>query len=302
MKIAITGSSGFIGRSLFNKLTEMGHQCVRIVRNQPSNPNSIFWDPYNEKINISELQDIDVFVHLSGANIAEKFWTKRRKEELRISRIKTTQFLAKTIAELNNPNKLFLLASAIGYYGPNPSGIVDEDSPKGEGFLADLCDEWEKSAQPAVLKGIQTIYMRFGIVMGKDGGFLHRLIKIYRWGLGGILGNKNSFLSWISIDDLTSAICFIVENPTISGAINFVSPYPITQYELSRCISELTHRPAFIKIPDCLFRIIGTMGKELFLVNQKVYPSNLLKIGYEFKYPIFQQYLLRIFESKDECK
>lgn len=296
MRILLSGASGFVGKNLYNHLCKEGFTCYKLVRNNPNNENEIYWDPYREILDLKSLEQVDIFIHLSGANVADAFWTRRRKQILIDSRIKTTKFLANSITRLNDRTKRLFIASAIGYYGSITKDITTETGEKGIGFLSSLCEEWEKSADPAILSGIKTIFMRFGIVMGKDGGLLNRLLKIYRLGLGGVIGDKDAFLSWIAIEDLCAAVIFLIKRENSQGPYNFVSPNPITQKEICSILSKTFKRPAFFHIPPFLIRtFFGEMGKELFLTDQKIYPDKLLKEGFSFNFSSFNKYIEYLF-------
>lgn len=297
MKILISGASGFVGKYLYNHLCREGFSCYKLVRNNPRRDNEIYWDPYNEILDLKLIDDIDFFIHLSGANIADALWTKKRKQILYDSRIKTTKFLSDSIVKLNDISKKLFVASATGYYGSITNGLVTESNPKGKGFLSSLCEDWENSAQLAVSSGLKTVFMRFGIVMGKDGGFLEKLLKIYRLYLGGIAGDKNAHLSWIAIEDLCKAVVFLINQNHSNGPYNFVSPNPITQKELCAILSQVVKRPAFLNIHPFIIKIFfGEMGKELFLTDQKIYPEKLLKEGFNFSFPFFEKYINYLFK------
>ncbi len=296
MKILLSGASGFVGRHLYNQLLCEDFSCYKLVRNNPSNEREIYWDPYNEILDLKSLEEIDIFIHLSGANIADALWTKKRKQILYDSRVKTTKFLTKSIVRLNNSSKRLFVASATGYYGPVTNDMTVESSPKGTGFLSSLCNDWENSAQSAISSGIKTVFMRFGIVMGKDGGFLEKLLRLHRLYLGGVIGNKNAHLSWIAIEDLCKAVVFLIKQNNSQGPYNFVSPNPITQKTLCALLSQVVKKPAFFNIPPFIIKnFLGEMGRELFLTDQKIYPEKLIKEGFYFSFPFFEKYIDYLF-------
>jgi len=298
MKILLSGASGFVGKHLYSHLCNQGFLCYKLVREMPSQEREIFWDPYKRVIDLNLIKDMDIFIHLSGANIADAFWTKKRKQVLMESRVITTKFIAESIAHLNDKSKRLFISSAIGYYGTITNTTITETGEKGNGFLSTLCENWEHSAQIAISSGIKTVFMRFGIIMGKDGGFLKRLMKIYRSGLGGVVGKRNAFLSWIAIEDLCNAVTFLLKQEHSQGPYNFVSPYPITQKEFCSILSKAVKRPAFFHIPPCFIRtFLGEMGRELFLTDQKVFPAKLLKEGFVFTFPHFAEYLEYLFKE-----
>ncbi|MCA1901980.1 MAG: TIGR01777 family oxidoreductase [Candidatus Hydrogenedens sp.] len=299
MQLVISGASGFVGSRLYSYLSEQGHICYTLVRHQPKNASEIFWDPYNKIIDINTIKHADAFIHLSGANIADSFWTQKRKKILFDSRVKTTEFLAQSIVQLNDINKKFFVASAIGYYGANPLPNTDETGVKGVGFLSDLCEAWEKAGQSTINSHIKTVFMRFGVVMGGSGGFLQKMAKIYKWGLGGILGNEDAYISWIAIEDLCSAIHFLLLKENIDGIFNFVSPHPVTQKELATYLSKTLRRPSFLRVPSFILEwLLRDMGRELFLANQNIYPARLIKEGFQFSYSHLHEYIEYLYKEQ----
>ncbi|MCX8065493.1 MAG: TIGR01777 family oxidoreductase [Candidatus Hydrogenedentes bacterium] len=296
MKVIISGASGFIGTSLSNFLSNKGYDVWRLTREEPKQDKEIFWDPYRKIVETKKLDGANVFINLSGENIGKGIWTNRRKEILINSRIVPSKFLVETIKYLPIRPKFYFTASAIGIYGPTANNIMSENCPYGNGFLANLCKEWEKTVESLRHTEVKTVIMRFGVVLGPHGGMLSYLLKIFSLYLGGIVGDKNSYISWISIDDVCEAIHFLIQKDKIlGGPYNFVSPNSITQKELTKVLSEALGKPAIFKVPTFVIKtILGEMGKELILANQAVYPDKLLKEGYEFRYNELSKYLENI--------
>ncbi len=296
MKVVISGASGFVGTHLSNFLSNNGYEVWKLTRRSPVQKREIFWDPYSKVIEVEKLDKTDVIINLSGENIANGLWTKKRKEILVNSRLIPSKFLIEVINNMDSKPQFYFATSAVGIYGPIAPNVQDETHPEGTGFLADLCREWEKTVKPLEQTNVKIIVMRFGIVFGKGGGMLEKLLKVYRWYLGGTVGDKDAYISWIAIEDLCSAIHFLInKKQIIGGAYNFVSPSPITQEEITNAISKAIGKPAIFRVPSFLIKIfLGEMGRELMLANQKIYPKKLVQEGYVFKFREFSNYLKNI--------
>ena len=287
MKVLISGSSGLVGKALCNLLIKKGIAVYRLVREDPdTNPQAIFWDPYEKKINLSAIENFDAVVHLAGENIASGRWTKALKEKIADSRILPTGFLAESLIKLNDPPKVFLSASALGFYGDRPDENLDEDSLPGEGFLAEVAKKWEEASYKVSEKGIRLVNMRIGVVLSKHGGALKRMLPVFKLGLGGRLGDGKQFMSWIGIEDLCRAIHFSILNQNISAAVNFVSPNPVTNSEFTKMLAKVLRRPALLPVPKFAPRMIfGQMADEILFSNAKIFPKKLHNNGFKFKYP-----------------
>lgn len=274
-KIGLTGYSGFIGSHIKTYFQNKGFEVIEIKRN-----------------NFENLEGLDCIIHLSGKNIADSRWSKTFKKELSSSRIDTTKKLAEKINQLKNPPKAFLVASAVGYYGNKGDEILDESSPKGVGFLSDLTYEWQLATNCIDNNKTRVIFMRFGVVLDKDGGMLKKLTLPFKLYLGASMGSGKQYMSWISLKDLLRAIFFIFENMHISGPVNFTSPYPITNNQFTKALASQLHRFAFLKIPSIFVKMIfGEMGQSLFLDSTRAMPKILLKEGFQFKYPTIEETL-----------
>jgi uncharacterized protein (TIGR01777 family) len=281
-KIAISGSSGFVGKQLTNYLQSKGFFVKPIKR-----------------FDFSDLESFDTIIHLSGENIAKQRWSESFKKTLESSRVDTTKQLTQALSKLHNPPKTFLVASAIGFYGDRGDVALDETSPIGSTFFSKLADKWAKSAQSPPLKNTRTVFMRFGIILDKNDGALKKMLIPFKFFLGAIMGSGKQYLSFIAIDDLLRAILFVIENDQISGPINFTAPYPITNEEFTKTLAKKVHRPAFFKIPKWLINLVfGQMGQALFLDSLRVYPKVLLKSGFKFDYPDLESALNHILSKK----
>ncbi len=298
MKILITGASGFIGSALVKKLQEEGHCVFTLVRKKGFCSNEIFWNPLEEKIEISKLLGFDAVVHLAGENIVGR-WTDEKKKKIRESRILGTQFLSKTLASLEKPPKVFLCASAIGYYGNRGEESLTEESQPGKGFLASVCQEWEKSSEPAQEKGIRVVHYRMGMVLSSQGGALPKMLKLFKGGLGGKLSDGQQWMSWISLVDLIEGILFCIQHPSISGAMNAVAPNPVRNKEFTKILGEILHRPRFFSVPRFLLKLImGEMAEEVLLTSTKVSQKKFTEAGFQFRFQDLRNTFQQLLNSK----
>jgi uncharacterized protein (TIGR01777 family) len=286
MKVLITGASGLIGSALCARLSAEGHTVIKAVRRPSTSPSVLSWDPAAGTIDAHKLEGIDAVVHLAGAGIGDKRWTPEYKQEIRDSRTKGTELIAQSIAAMSTPPSVLLSGSAIGIYGSRGDEILDETSSVADDFLAQVCVDWEKAAQPAVAAGIRTVFLRTGIVLSPKGGALKKQAPIFKLGLGGTFGSGRQWQSWISIDDEVGAIIHLLTS-SVSGPVNLTAPNPVTSKEFTRTLGKVLKRPAFAKIPS--FAPKALLGSELvqnlLLNGQRVTPSVLQKDGYEFVHP-----------------
>lgn len=284
MRVLIGGASGLIGGALTKALSGRDDQVARLLRKQPpANSSDIFWDPYQEQLDSSKLNGFDAVVHLSGRNIASAPWTKSFKQSLYDSRIKSTTLLSKTLAKVDSPPSVMVVASAVGYYGDCGSDEVDESAPAGRGFMAELCRDWEAATAPAFESGIRVVNLRIGVVLSRQGGLLQKLLPTYRLGLGATLGNGNQYMSWISLTDLMRVILYVLDNQSITGPVNVVAPEPVTNRQFTRTLADAVHRPSFLKVPAFVLKSLpGDMGHETFLTSIRATPKKLLDRGFNF--------------------
>jgi len=303
--IAITGSGGLIGTALTALLTTGGHQVIRLVRRLPRHAGERYWRPEDPDPEL--LDGVDAVIHLAGASIGGRF-TAERKAEIRDSRILPTRRLAelasarraKTSQERDGQDtlKAFVTASAIGIYGPDRGDeVLTEDSPRGEGFLADVVTDWEDAARPAAAAGIRTVQVRTGIVQTPRGGMLRLLSPLFEAGLGGRLGSGKQWLAWIGLDDLLDVYRRAVLDAELSGPVNAVAPEPVRNEDYTRALASVLHRPALLPVPGLGPRLLlGQEGaREIAQASQYVRPERLIGAGHEFRQPELEGALRHLF-------
>jgi uncharacterized protein (TIGR01777 family) len=296
--VLLSGASGMLGIALAKLLRTDGLKLVRLIRNGPGHrreasgngaSGALAWDPIAGKIDFAALDGIGnliAAVHLSGANVASRRWTAAYKREMAESRIHTTRVLAGALARLKHPPAVLATASAVGFYGNRGDEILDESSSVGEGFFPELCLAWEAASLPAQAAGIRVVQLRFGMVIGHDGGAMARLAPLFKLGLGGQLGNGRQWMSWVSEDDAVSAVRFALADSRMSGAFNVTAPQPVTNAEFTRTLVHAVHRPAFFRVPAFALRLaFGEMADEALLASTRVLPTRLLQAGFLFRNP-----------------
>jgi uncharacterized protein (TIGR01777 family) len=291
--VAVTGSHGFIGSALLPALTRAGHRPVRIVRGQTAGDDELGWDPEAATIDADGLEGIGGVVHLAGAGIGDKRWTDARKRLILESRTKGTDLLARTLAGLTRPPSALVSASAIGYYGNRGDEPLDEQSAPGNDFVARVCVQWEAATGPAADAGIRVARVRGGIVLGREGGVLSRLLLPFRLGLGGRIASGRQYMSWISIDDEVRAILHALTHDQVAGPVNLTGPAPVTNDEFTKTLGRVVHRPTLIPTP--LFPLRARYGSELvqhlLVEGQRVLPKRLEATGYAFEHPTLEDAL-----------
>jgi uncharacterized protein len=288
-KVLISGASGMIGSSLARVLDSQSIQTVKLIRPQGLlSQSSVRWDPFAAKpvSDLTELYDLDAAVHLSGANVAARRWSAAYQREIVTSRVESTRVLAKLLASLERKPKVFVCASAVGFYGDRGDELLSEDSPAGQGFLAETCQAWEAATGEAAKAGIRVVHVRFGVVLTPEGGALAKLLPIFRLGLGGRLGSGRQWMSWITRKDAVRAILLAVEDESLRGAVNVVAPKPATNAEFTRALAHVLRRPAMVAVPGFALRIaVGKMADEGLLASARAIPKRLLDSGFEFQDP-----------------
>lgn len=287
MRILITGSSGLIGSALIPRLAAEGHQVIRLVHGRKPDGNDVaVWDPNTGKIETSALKQVDAAINLAGENIAGSRWTEERKKRIRESRVRGTQLLSESLAQLPEPPRVLVSASAVGFYGSRGDEILTEESPPGSGFLTEVCREWEAATEPARQKDIRVVNLRIGMVLSGKGGALAVMLPTFKAGAGGRIGNGLQFMSWIVIDDLTLAIADAIDNESLSGPVNATSPKPVRNVEFTKALGKVLGRPTIVPVPEFGIRLLfGEMADELLLASQRVEPARLQAAGFEFQYP-----------------
>ena len=290
LTIAITGSSGLVGTALSAFLSTGGHRIIRLVRHDPANVDERRWDPDHPAADL--LDGVDAVVHLAGESIAGRF-TESHRRRIRDSRIEPTRRLAE-LAAAGPGLRAFVSASAIGYYGYDCGDtVLDEDSPRGDGFLADVVAEWEEATAPASAAGLRVVQVRTGIVQAAAGGTLRLLRPLFAAGLGGRLGSGKQWLSWIGIDDLLDVYYRAVYDDRLTGPVNAVAPYPVRNTEYTAALAHTLRRPALMPVPSFGPRLLlGRQGAtELAEANQRVSPAKLTALGHRFRQPTVEDAL-----------
>jgi len=290
MKIAITGSTGLLGSALVEYFKKQNHDIIRLIRPETKfqgDEQTLVFDVKAKQIDASVLEGCDVVINLAGANIAGQRWSAAYKEQLRNSRIETTQFLAETLSKLKQKPKVLLSASAVGYYGlADEQTSFDENSEAGEDFLAQLCVEWEQATKGAEEAGIRVVCMRIGVVLSTKDAALAKMLPVFKLGLGGKIGDGQQMFSWIPLDEIPLMISHIIENENIKGPINFVSPQPVNNAEFTSTLGAVIKRPTVLPLPAFVVNLLlGEMGKTLLLGGAKVLPKRFEQSNYHFEYP-----------------
>ena len=287
LRILISGASGLLGSTLIPFLTTGGHHVMPLVRRLPNKKKGeIQWDPANSRLDLDHAGPIDAVIHLSGENIGEGHWTQEKKKRIINSRTKSTRLIAETISKMKTPPKVFVCASAIGYYGDRKNTLLDESDPPGNDFISEVCHTWEASTDAAVRAGIRTASLRIGIVLSPIGGALGKLLLPFRIGIGGKISTGQQYMSWISIDDAIGAIYHVLFDSRISGPVNLVSPNPATNREFTQKLAKVLSRPAYFTVPKAAIEIFfGEMGRETILSSTRVKPGVLSETGYSFRHP-----------------
>ena len=285
MKVAVTGSSGLIGSSLVSFLSEKSVTVSKILR-ENTKDDDISWKPEDGDWDSAFTGGVDGIVHLAGENIASGKWTRKKKEKIRNSRIEGTTRLCEHILKLPTPPSVLVCASAIGYYGNRGVEFLNEGSSRGSGFLPDVCLGWEEAAESVSKAGIRVVNVRFGIVLSKDGGALAKMMTPFKIGMGGKIGSGTQYMSWIAMDDVTSAIYHTLITESLKGPVNVTAPNPVTNKEFTNTLGEVLKRPAVVPIPAFAAKLaFGEMANDLLLASTNVAPKRLSDSGYEFQYP-----------------
>jgi hypothetical protein len=296
-RILITGASGLIGSRLTRALEAAEHIVLQAVRRDARNDREVRWIPERGEIEKNKLEGIDGVVHLAGANIAGQRWSHAYKQEIRESRVKGTRVISETIASLDRKPRVFACSSAIGYYGDRGDAVLDESSAPGEGFLPDVCIAWEQSCDAARNAGIRTVCMRTGVVLSTEGGALKSMLLPFKLGAGGVIGNGKQYFSWIELDDIVSAMQFILTNDSLTGPVNLVGPNPVTNREYTKTLGKVLGRPTILPMPAFAARLaLGEMADELLLASTRVVPRELERTGFRFAYPQLEPALRHVLQ------
>jgi len=270
LSVGVTGSSGLVGSALVSRLIEGEHQMTRLAR--PGQGRDF-------------PAGLDAVVHLAGEPIASGRWNAAKKARIRQSRVEGTRALSQTLAELANPPRVLVCASAVGFYGSRGDEVLDEESTVGEGFLAEVVQAWEEATQPARQRGIRVVSLRFGMILSPRGGALAKMLTPFAWGLGGRIGSGRQYWSWISLNDASEAILHALTTEDLSGPVNAVAPTAPTNAEFISTLGRVLHRPALAAVPAWTARFLfGPMADALLLASVRAVPRRLRETGYKFRY------------------
>lgn len=297
MSILITGASGFVGQQL---LGHLANEEVLVTSRDPEKARSklgpgiagaIGWEPTRESLSIPTGTRIRAAVNLMGESIAEGRWTSAKKERIRNSRVEGTRRLVNSLLQLNPLPEVLVSASAVGIYADGGDRVIDEAGPHAEGFLADVCEAWERATDPLAAAGVRVVKIRIGIVLGMQGGALEKLVPLFRWGLGGNLGNGKQYVPWIHVDDLARLIGWSLTESEVRGVLNGTAPNPVTNAEWTRQLARATGRIALLPVPQFALRMaLGEFANSLF-VSHRVIPKRALDLGFDFRFNQFDEAL-----------
>lgn len=298
MRILISGSTGFVGTPLVKFLKEKNHEVFELVRHRGDDEHKILWNIEKGFIDVSKISNIDAVINLSGENIAQARWNEEVKKKIWDSRVNGTRLLQNVLKDLGEKPKIWINASAVGYYGRSSNKLNLEASPPEKNFLAQLCSEWEKEANKASDFCDRVVILRFGMILDKRGGALGKMLPIFKKGLGGPIGFGKQYLCWVALIDVIHTIDFALNNE-ISGTFNTVSPGMVTNKEFTKILSKAIHKPAFLPVPRFVLKIIfGEMANDVLLSDLKASPLKLMGAGYRFKEKNLEYYLTSHFQGK----
>jgi uncharacterized protein (TIGR01777 family) len=300
MKVLISGGSGLVGTALTESLRSQGHTIAHLVRPGGSaSAGDVRWDPASGFVNINAMEAADAVVNLNGASIGGGRWTSTRKKILRGSRVDSTRVLVEVLARLEQKPRVFVSASAIGYYGNRGDEALTESSQAGNDFLAEICRAWETEALRAQSSGIRTVLTRFGVILSAKGGALKQMLRPFRMGVGGRLGSGNQWMSWIALDDVVGILRDVISNEQASGPVNVVARNPVQNSEFTRVLASVLHRPAILPAPAWALRLaLGEMADALLLSSQRVRAERAPAATFPFQYENLEPALHAILAHK----
>jgi hypothetical protein len=287
-RILVTGVSGPIGMALLASFEPQVTQIVRLVRGRAQNAGQISWDPL-APVPPAAVSGFDAVVHLAGESLVGR-WTDVRKKAIRASRVQGTRNLAAALAQSEAKPRVLVCASAVGFYGNRGDELLREESPAGQGFLPEVCREWEDASRIAAEAGIRTVNVRIGLVLSTKGGALGNMLKPFKLGLGGRIVSGRQWWSWIHVDDVVGGILHAMRAESavgpVSGPVNLVAPNPVRNAEFTKVLASVLRRPAFFPVPEFALRLaFGKMAaEELLLASQRVEPGKLGASGYAFRF------------------
>jgi hypothetical protein len=302
MKVLVTGATGFLGRRLCERLHHEGHEIVALSRDPdrareriPVLAGAHRWEALTAEPPREAFEGLPAVVHLAGETIAGR-WTSAKKRKIYESRVDGTRYLVDGLAQLDADERprVLISASAVGYYGDRGDELLTEDSPPGTGFLSKVCQDWQCEAQRAEEMGLRVVQLRFGIVLGRDGGALQTMLPLFKLGLGGPLGSGRQWWSWVHRDDVVGLIEFALQNEELSGSANATAPEPVRQKEFARTLGRVLKRPAVLPAPAFALKLaLGEFANEL-LASTRAIPKRAHELGYHFEYPELEGALCQI--------
>lgn len=299
LKVLITGSTGLVGSRLFHFLQVAGHEVWMLVRSHDQEgERSIYYNTHSGEVDRSKIEGFDAVINLWGHSVQGR-WTKKNKRKILKSRRELTQTMSRVFMGLQNPPKVFLCASAVGFYGDRGNEELTEESAKGkDSFLAEIASAWEEACHLMQTRGIRVVNLRFGVILSLGGGAFSKMLPIFKLGLGGPLGLGDQYMSWISMDDALGAIYHAMTHEEIVGPINVTAPKPVTNREFTRSLVAQLKKPAIFRVPAFALRWArGQMADELLLSSTRAVPQKLLESGYVFRYPDIQSALSHLIDS-----
>lgn len=286
--ILLSGATGLVGSALQTSLQDGKHTIRQLVRHpvHPDTPN-VSWDPASGKLESEKLEGLTAAVHLAGEPIAARRWRPEQKKRIRDSRVDGTRLLAESLARAKEKPQVLVCASAIGFYGARGDEALTEQSKPGEGFLAEVTQDWEAAADPARDAGIRVVHLRLGVVLSPKGGALAKMLTPFRLGLGGPLGDGTPWMSWVTLADVVNVLRLAVERETMAGPYNLTAPNPVRNRDFAKALGQAVHRPAVLPLPAFAIRtLLGEMGETLLLHSAKVLPERLTETeGFTFQHP-----------------
>lgn len=298
MKVLVTGASGLIGSALCDTLVEKGHDVGRLQRREGA-PGKPWWDLLAGEVHLGAFSGPDAVVHLAGDNIASGRWTAAKKKRIRESRVLGTELLVDHLAKLEKKPRVLLSASAIGYYGDCGDRTLSEEAPAGSDFLAEVCEQWEAATAAAGKAGIRVVRLRTGVVLSGSGGALQKMLTPFKLGVGGILGDGSQYMSWISIQDVVGSLLWLLEQESIAGPVNLVSPTAVTNLQFTKALGKVLSRPTIFPMPAPVVRLLfGQMGEELLLASTRVTPQVLEDGGYTFQHTALEDALRHVLQRR----
>lgn len=304
--IIIAGITGFIGEALSHRFLSGNYRLKGFTRSlekarklEKQGIEPVLWDGHSLTGWEKQLEGAAALIDLTGENIASGRWSQEKKNKILYSRVESGSILTEAIRQVNAGPGVYVQASAIGLYGACGDIELDEDSPAGKGFLAQVVKQWEASSDGVESLGWRRIICRFGVVLGRDGGVLKRMIIPFRWLMGGAIGSGQQWMSWIHIDDLARAIEFLISREACRGIFNCTAPHPVRNREFARTLGHVLHRPAFIAVPAWVLKILlGEMAEQVLLSGQQAVPYRLAKTGFTFRFPYLEEALKDLLKMK----